>query len=255
MRVVSSGVTALALMASLAASGACQQFDVTSVKVSERSTPGTASAGSGMQNPTWYSARYSTLSQLIRKAYELEDYQLSGGPSWLGSDRFDVDGRTTSGTAPADMLMMLRTLLKDRFGLKAHFETKSIEANVLTVAPGGPKISPKFHPTSQSGSDIANLKSTLDAIAFPAMTLKRFTFYLRLNMTHDPETNQPIKPEDVLPVLDQTGLTGTYDIILNGNSHESWPASVEHQFGLRLETRKASIQVLTVDAASKPSLN
>ncbi len=211
--------------------------------------------GGAVQNPAWYAARYSTLAQLIKKAYDLEDYQLSGGPPWLATDRFDVDGRAAAGATPDQILLMVRALLADRFGLKTHFETKSIEANVLTVAPGGPKIGPRFHPTSEGGSDIANLKSTSDAIAFPAFTLRRFTYYLRLNMSYDPETHQSTNPEDLPPVLDQTGLTGLYDIVLNANSREPWPVAVEHQFGLKLQTRKTPIQVLIVDAASKPTGN
>jgi uncharacterized protein (TIGR03435 family) len=245
----------LALLATFAVPGWCQQFEVTSVKVGERPLPGTANAGGKLQNPAWYSARYSTLGQLIRKAYELEDYQLSGGPPWLETERFDVDGRAASATTPDQILLMVRALLADRFELKSHFETKSILANVLTVAPDGPKIGPKFHPTADSGSDIANLKSTPDAIAFPALTMRRFSQYLRLNMTQDPETKKPIDIRDIPPVLDQTGLKGTYDIVLNANTHEPWPTVVERQFGLKLETRKEPIQVLIVDSASKPTVN
>jgi len=75
-------------------------------------------------------------------------------------------------------------------------------------------------------------------------------------MSRDPETNTRVmSPEDVPPVLDETGLTGRYDIILNADSHEDWSAMLEHQLGLKVELRKVPREIIVIDSAVKPSGN
>jgi len=86
--------------------------------------------------------------------------------------------------------------------------------------------------------------------------MQRFATYLRMNMSRDPETNTRVmSPEDVPPVLDETGLTGRYDIILNADSHEDWSAMLEHQLGLKVELRKVPREIIVIDSAVKPSGN
>src|SRR5262245_36402713 len=57
-----------------------------------------------------------SLRGLVRFAYELQDFQIDGGPGWLATDRFDVVARADGDAPVAEIRLMLRTLLADRFG-------------------------------------------------------------------------------------------------------------------------------------------
>src|SRR5262249_7606536 len=81
---------------------------------------------------------------LITSAYRIRDFQLSGGPGWVGSDRWDIEARAPEGamppafvpdpTRPDPMSLMLQSLLEDRFQLKIHREAKELPVYELTVA-------------------------------------------------------------------------------------------------------------------------
>src|SRR5215470_19100119 len=84
--------------------------------------------------PNRLSAVNATLHMLVRYAFNVPDYRLSGGPSWMDADRFDVEG-TAGRTAEFDEVRaMTRTLLEDRFLLRSHVEQRDQPIFVLTVA-------------------------------------------------------------------------------------------------------------------------
>ncbi len=72
------------------------------------------------------------LKDLIATAYEIKTYQIAG-PDWLDSERFDVHATIPVGSSMSEVPMMLRTLLEDRFKLKAHFEKKNQPVYLLVV--------------------------------------------------------------------------------------------------------------------------
>jgi hypothetical protein len=127
----------IALLSALAAAvGACAQapgtrpaFDVTSVKLRAgsaqylafRSNPG----GVHLEGP---------LRFLIRFAYGVQDYQLEGGPGWIDSESYVVEGKAVGAHDPQEMKPMLQTMLEDRFGLRMHRETKEGPIYSLVVA-------------------------------------------------------------------------------------------------------------------------
>ncbi|MEO8595121.1 MAG: TIGR03435 family protein [Candidatus Solibacter sp.] len=112
------------------------EFEVISVKPgdpadtssSTRTTPG------GLQ------MRNTTLNNLIRGAYRLNEFQLEGGPKWTGSQRFHIDAKVPAGAARDQIPLMMQALLKDRFKLVFHRETKMLPQYELIIAPGGPKL-------------------------------------------------------------------------------------------------------------------
>ena len=79
-----------------------------------------------------YEVRRATLLDLIRTAYNVETEKVLGGPAWLDWDRFDIVARTPPSTSPETIMLMLRTLLTDRFKLAVHKDTKPMPAFVLT---------------------------------------------------------------------------------------------------------------------------
>ena len=120
-------------------------FDVTSVKPNNSGSGqiGMMPAGGG-----GWRASNVTLGMMVRVAYQLQDNQIVGGPTWLFQDRFDILG---SGTAPGrDGLLFakLQTLLADRFGLVTHNERREVPMFALVLAGRDGKIGPKMQPST-----------------------------------------------------------------------------------------------------------
>ena len=84
----------------------------------------------------------ATAKMLIQQAYRVRDFQLSGGPGWIGSDRFDIEAKpeNVADMTPERMPLMLQGLLVERFQLKTHKETKELPIYELVVAKDGSKL-------------------------------------------------------------------------------------------------------------------
>ncbi len=232
-----------AIFAVVALSRQTPSFEVSSVKPS---VSGGRGRKGGLSDPTLFSLHNSTLKSMILRSYDIQDYQLSGGPAWIEEDRYDIDARPEHPATHEQMMPMLRSLLADRFQLAIHRETKTLAVYVLTVAKGGPKFGPNFQ-RLKDGDPLPPAQGLLQL----GGDLKNVIFGLRQNMRlFDPSTYA-----DVPPILDQTGLDGEYSILVSYDTHDDWPALLEHQFGLKLEPRKEPIEILIVDHAAKPSGN
>ena len=83
-----------------------------------------------------------TLRDMIRWAYSVKNYHLTGGPAWFDTDRFDIDAKAEGDATQPQVMAMLQTLLVDRFHLKVRRETLEGNIYVLVVAKGGPKLKP-----------------------------------------------------------------------------------------------------------------
>ena len=78
---------------------------------------------------------------LITNAYGVPNYLVVGGPEWIRADRYDMEAKA-EGEPPREMMLMLQTLLAERFQLRTHRETRELPAYVLTVARGGARLQP-----------------------------------------------------------------------------------------------------------------
>src|SRR5437762_9159339 len=138
------------------------------------------------------------------------------------------------------MKPMLQTLLTERFQMQTHREKRELPVYVLLPEKGPAKVK-----ISAPGSE-PRLAGSASAASFFGQPISRFTFMLTRRMG--------------APVLDMTGLTGIYDFTVdtsglgfNGNSPASPNAgpsiftAVEENLGLKLEARKAPIDVLVID--------
>jgi len=135
-------------------------FEVASVKPNN--------SGDGrvfVQNqPGRFTATNVTLRLLIRNAYQLQDFQISGGPSWLGSDHFDIEAKiggtvqaplvAEQRSGPTPLQLMIRSLLAERFKLTVHSETKELPIYALVVARSDGRLGPDLH---RSETDCAAL--------------------------------------------------------------------------------------------------
>lgn len=213
------------------------------------------------------------LRALITAAYGIRDFQLSGGPGWVGTERFDIIAkpeRVEGAAEPPDGPTMtdgqrkvrneqwnerVRTLLADRFGLVVHKETKEQPVYVLTVAKNGPKLTVVTTPGDRQGTSGGRGRSQGYAatISMLANTLSNATGR---------------------PVIDKTGLTAKYDYILEwvpdagatGSSGQDTPQPVDspgptiftalqEQLGLKLESSKGPVENVVIDHVDHPSAN
>lgn len=204
----------------------------------------------------------TTLSDLISFAYNVHAKQIAGGPDWMNSQKFDINGQPDTPGAPnSDQLKsMFQKLLADRFQLKFHRETREMSAYVLTVAKNGPKMT----------------KSTADANALPSLGLRGLGVLAVQNATMDDFAHLLQAVVLDRPVVDQTGLTGKWNFLLKWTPDESQfsgmgikvPApsdavdappplftAIQDQIGLKLEAGKAQVEVLVLDHVQQPSAN
>jgi uncharacterized protein (TIGR03435 family) len=245
-------VAALLLMSAGAVYG--QAFEVASVKPTadlEREPVGLFTYAGGRIRATNY-----TLRQLVHDAYELEDFQVVGGPRWIDEDRFNVEAvapasSASSKWAPAnfksppnpEMRRMMQTLLADRFQLKVHGEKRPERVYALTTAKGGHKLKPPKSTTVQSfvsyqGSRFSGQNATMDQLsARLAQILRR-------------------------PVLNRTGVDGQFDFLIDYPPDDAGSdytvrlmRAIQEQAGLKLDAESGTIEVLVVDSAQKPSAN
>ena len=80
------------------------------------------------------------LRTIVREAYGIKHYQLSGGPAWMDTESFDIEAKAQGDPTRAEMMLMLQTLLADRFALKIRRESRESNVYALVIAKGGPKL-------------------------------------------------------------------------------------------------------------------
>src|SRR5712671_155327 len=102
---------------------AAPSFEVASVKVNK--SPDQRVLMTAEPNGR-FTAINIKLPFLIRTAYQLQDSQIVGGPSWLTSDRFDIVAKADGDAYPGDLLLRMRSLLADRFRLTSHSESREL---------------------------------------------------------------------------------------------------------------------------------
>lgn len=250
MRIGNSRKLVLAALAGFLACTALAQtlatpaFEVASVKYDPRK------AGSWVRFlPGGRLDASSWLKQLIQVAWDMKDYQVIGGPAWLGDDWYAVEAKTSDPNADEkQMKPMLRTLLTDRFQLHLRQETREFQVFNLVVAKGGPKLKPlaegEKSACARDNSLICGMRTT-----------ERLASYL---------TNTAGRP-----VFDKTGITGNFDILVIFNPYAGrdnppstyyadqpdMPTALRDQLGLALEPAKETMPVLIVESVQRPSDN
>lgn len=234
-------------------------FEVATIKPVE-STPKSARYII-MQGPHRFVEKDYTLKLLIAAAYNLNPKAVSGGPSWIESDHYDILALTPGEAQPShdEQMAMLRTLLTDRFKLAFHHESKIFSIYSLEIARGGSKLKPSTAPATDQPALISTVYP--QRILMPARNASMSDFVSVLQRA-------------ILdrPVVDKTGLTGRYDFNLEwapdetqfggdvGTSPSDTPVppfftAIQQQLGLRLEATRGPIETIVVDHAEHPSAN
>jgi uncharacterized protein (TIGR03435 family) len=186
-----------------------------------------------------------------------------GGPSWIHSDRFDVQAKaeSPSTTSGKDLYRMLQALLADRFKLKLHHESKEVEGYALVIATSGPKLI-----GTKDSSSLPRIRRTPSA---PGLTT------IRAENTAMEAWARALSTMGIGIVVDMTKLQGRYDfsfsfgmdgllaqgrkdgpqLPVSDGSAPSIFTALQEQLGLRLVAQKVSFDFLVVDSVEKPQMN
>jgi uncharacterized protein (TIGR03435 family) len=215
------------------------------------------------------------LRMLIRTAYQIEDFEISGGPNWYNADQFDIVAKAEHSPPQEQMRLMLRTLLADRFKLTVHHESWELPIYALVLATSDGRLGPTLSrgTVDHCASVILARGEPLPALPQPGdpcggrpvpgyMTGGGMTMLMLAN-------NLTTWVNRI--VLDQTGLIGNFDFYLAWTPEHYWPqqrpaglppidpngpsifTAVQEQLGLKLESTKAPFDVLIIDHVEQPT--
>ena len=167
-----------------------------------------------------FTATNMSLFLLVQWAYEMEDFRISGGSSWLKSDRFDIAADAAAPHTIAQFRLLLQQLLRDRFQLEVHKQPKELAIYELTVAKGGMKLKEAKcvgapGPANPCGGTSGSGRGGLIGRAVPMATLAK-----------------DLSGMLERPVLDKTKLMGEYDFDLTWTPDETsrrGPADADEQ--------------------------
>jgi uncharacterized protein (TIGR03435 family) len=241
-----------------------------------------------------FNAENITVKFLLEEAYRVKENQISGAPGWLDTERFDIEAKPDGSFAAGEqkgnpqeqhkqLMLMLQSMLEDRFKLVLHHETKELPVYALVVAKSGPKLhesAPEPPGTSDDDPPPGPMK--------PDGPQPRHSIRMmgRGDLNINAETLDTLA--DVLSqqlgrlIVNKTGLKGNYDFSLKWtpDEHEgqmfggagggpdgrpgpppadaSGPsiyAALQEQLGLKLETQKGPVDTIVIDRVEKPSEN
>lgn len=246
-----------------------QEFEVASIKPSAPVGMGMMRIGvemmpGGRVSMTGVNARF-----LIQQAYGVRDFQIVGGPEWMRSDRYDIVAKPESASNGDQVKEMIKSLLRVRFKLEFHRETKELPTYALVVAKGGSKLKKSEVQDGDSdrpaggrgggrGGNMRMGRGQFNAQGVPIAGLAN-------------QLGQILERS----VIDKTELTGDYDIKLewtpDANEGGAFRApegheeprpegptlftALQEQLGLKLESTKGPVEILTIEKVEKPTEN
>jgi uncharacterized protein (TIGR03435 family) len=253
------------------------QFDVASVR---RSRPDEQGGALRVTEGGGFEARSETMRNLFATAWDVHwdhaDELIRGMPKWMDSERYDILAKPTAvarGKTPPrasfiddDLRLMLRNLLVDRFKIKTHYENRPVNAYSLIAAkPRLTKAAPGDRASCTEAHTIENDPRDRNP------RLSRLLQCKNVTMAQFAAQLLPLSPNDfAYPVVDATGLSGRWDLLLSftptgdrrnpeetlftQGSNPSDPngamsifEAISRQLGLKLQIRKRNLPVLVID--------
>lgn len=232
-------------------------FEAATIKPSIPDEPGSGVVVAGRR----FHSTNTTVVDLLAFAYTLHPRQITGGPAWLGSDKFDLLGEIggAGNPDPDSIREMVRQLLADRFQLTFHRSSKELSVYEIVVGKAGPRFTGKpGNPNLNPGFGFRGL----GAMTVRSASVADFAGWMQRYVLDR-------------PVIDHTGISGKYDFSLDWTPDESQfrdrsgmstssnaraeppdlYTAIRQQLGLKLESAKAPVEVLVIDRVEKPSDN
>jgi uncharacterized protein (TIGR03435 family) len=255
---------------------------VASVKASGPGSGRHARGGPGTSDPGQYRFDHASLLALISVAYHVDRFQVSSKTS-LDQDFFDVAAKVPPGATREQFRSMLQNLLAERFHLKLHKESRDFPAFALTVAKGGSKMrASAVNPAAESatGPFQASAEGFLEIPPGRSGMASRYSLdggFIVIRVTGQSQTAAILAsalqaglqsapgPDNGTPVVDRTGLNGTYDFHLEyslelpavtGADPKLPPvpdvfAAVTRQLGLQLVRKKLPFDYLVIESFAR----
>jgi uncharacterized protein (TIGR03435 family) len=216
-----------------------------------------------------FSTNGASLRLLIQNAYGVESFEISGGPDWMNTTGFDIEAKAEGSPNRAQMWLMLRSLLEDRFKLAIHRQMKDLPVYALTAAKSGLKMpAPEEKDCTDAKNQMAgpcgDLVLTFEASSGLAVKGRQVT---TANLAKILSTILARR------VIDRSEITDKFDVILpfawdetmtgiprpplasSLNEPPSIFNALQHQFGLKLQSTKGPVEVIVVGHAERPSEN
>lgn len=209
-----------------------------------------------------FSVIHASLSDLVNFAYGVQQRQVAGAPDWFTSERYDISAEPDGKGEPSakQWQSILKKLMADRFQVRVHYEKRELSVYALTVAKNGPKLTRSqsdpsapegngFGPPGNFGATNATMADVAEALGYVVVDR---------------------------PVVDQTGITGKFNLRLtwtpdetqfgavggyrpsateNPNAPPDLFTAIQEELGLQLQSTKAPVDVLVIDHVEKPSAN
>jgi uncharacterized protein (TIGR03435 family) len=246
------------------AQSASPAFDVVSVK------KWSATEGAGvafMQANGSFDRNRTTVTSLVAFAFDLQDFQIVGGPDWIRRDPFSVHARASQTASVAQMKLMVQRLLRDRFDMRAHDDERQMASYALTLARGDRQPGPGLKQTSDA--TCRHVPPPPPGVPAGALTARGCGTIADLALN--------LASILMAPVSDNTRLTGKHEWSYY-HSREGLPVfagvvepfanplpsdpgapslqkALREQLGLRLDSVRAPVKVLIIDAMSHPTAN
>jgi uncharacterized protein (TIGR03435 family) len=226
------------------------EFEVASVKPMPQSSPQhPETGGPGTTDPgqiTWSGVR---LRWLLKTAYDVELYQISG-PAWLDSEHYMIVAKVPEGATKEQVNLMWQNLLKDRFGVAVHHESREFQGEEMTLPKGAFKLketdlpdspAPTMPGTASNGLIVTGDGDTRRILA-RAQSMAQAAAFLAQVAGH--------------PVIDKTGLTGRYDFSVEFDISQPCVScaiaiALEQELGLKVVKSTVRLDVIVVDHAER----
>jgi len=289
--IVIGGPVGIGLLDAAAQTHTIERFDVATIKQNTGPAAGGPIGGGIGFRAGRFSAENITLQQLLTYAYELQAYEIFGGPGWASGDRFDIAATmqplptgSDPRDAPARNRRLLRALLADRFNLVVHEEHREMPVYALVMARPDRRLGERLRRFEAECADPSKLGPPPDAtFGMPTSDSSKgplrcmaFTGVGRISaqgtMLSDLGMILARLPAVRRRVIDKTGLTGRFDFDLewtplvlppgpaapSDRVSDAGPTiftALQEQLGLRLESTRETIPVLVIDTVSPPSAN
>jgi uncharacterized protein (TIGR03435 family) len=265
--------------------GASPTFEVASVKPNKS---GDARVMLGIQPGGRFTATNVSLRMLIRTAYQLQDFQIVGGPGWISSDRFDLVAKaegnlppTAPGGPPGPLQLMLRALLAERFSLVVHEDTRELPTYALVHARTDRRLGPQLRRSEIDCAQVAGARGRGGLPVPPPQPGGRPVCGIRIGPGQLSAGGIPLvqfatalAPFVQRVIVDQTGLSGNFDVDLSWTPDQmpqgappqgasplppidpngpSIFTAVQEQLGLKLESERGPVSVLVIDRVEQPT--
>jgi bla regulator protein blaR1 len=269
--VVALTAAQLSIHAQSPAETARSTFEVATVKPNRSGLPNT---NFGLQPGGRFSATNAPLREIIRMAYGVPDLQIVGAPDWIRAERFDIVAKANGNPPVQEVLLMLRTLLADRFRLAVHNEKREVPIYALVLARPDRGLGPRLRPAATDCAAI--MAAARNGVPPPSSNRILCGTRVRpgvlavggLTMSGIASAFWPLVSRIV---VDRTELQGNFDLDLDfapdsaagGQGVSNEPPSVsqaasiftavQEQLGLKLESTRGPVEVLVIDRVEPPT--